>query len=88
MPLTRTPRPYSQFVKNNPAVSKSDKFRAVTRAPLYMEKSAHAHVIRGTGVKKPSGYRMVYAFDPRWGRLGYKKGGVFGAVIKCLKDRV
>ncbi len=88
VPVTRTARPYNHFVKDKPVVSRSDEFRAVTRIPVYMEKSGHAFVIRNSGVKKPSDHRMVYAFDPRWGRPGHGKGGVFGAVVECLKDRV
>lgn len=85
LPVTRVSAPYGDLVQDR-RTSMSDVYRAKTRIPVYMDEDGHEFEITGTGLESPELYRLVAVFDPKWGRPGYGEGGLFGAVLECLKD--
>jgi hypothetical protein len=88
LPVTRKSPPYDDDFYKDRKSSNSDKYRATTRIPVYMDEGGHEFTIRETGLSSPGLYRLVAVFDPKWGRPGYEEGNLFGAVLECLKDRV
>lgn len=88
LPVTRKPPPYDHEFYDDRRTSGTDKYRAKTRIPVYMDEGGHEFTILETGLSEPELYRLVAVFDPKWGRPGYEEGNLFGAVLECLKDRV
>jgi hypothetical protein len=87
IPMTRATAPYGEFFDDR-KTSKSDQYRAQTRIPVYMDGDCHEQQIVEAGLEGDAWeYRLVQAFDARWGVPGYEPGNLFDAVIAALKDR-
>lgn len=81
-------RPVKEWMPSTVVVTRTKTHEGGTRIPLYMGPETYDHLKTefggqgtGAGLDKSVKAVLVCTFDPRWGRLAMKKGGL----IQCMK---